>query len=144
MGLKEKEEMPPRNGQSICDLCYKDGESHRNVGSVIFFRTDEADVRLDILPLKLWSKGEENLIGNFIPSEKVPDAPFIEGDVTAPSDERGKRIKVGHIHTDERPSGEAYYWMTLFGIPVGAWRKIILATESGSGKRSMFLKVEME
>jgi hypothetical protein len=133
-----------QNGTTIADLCYKDGDDYRNVGSLIYFRTDEADVRLDIIPIGLWKQGEEWLIGNFMPSEKIPDAPYIDGDITAPSDKRGERIKVGHIHTRDNEIGDAQYYMTLFGIPVGSWRKLIAESDAGKGKRSLFLKVEME
>lgn len=132
------------NGTIIADLCYKDGERFRKIGSLIYFRTHDAEIRLDLIPLRPWVKGEDWFFGNFITSEKVEEPPYIEGDITAPTEERGKRVQVGHIHTQDNEVGDTQYILTLFGVPVGIWRKAIMENEETGSKRSLFMKIEME
>lgn len=140
MGMNEAK----HNGSCIADLCYRDGESYRKIGSLIYFRSHDAEVRLDLIPTKAWSNNEEYFIGNFISSAKVEDAPFVDGDIVATTDVRGEHVKVGHIHTRDNETGEAQYYMTLFGIPITAWRKIIESTITTGKKRALYLKVKLE
>ena len=132
------------NGTIIADLCYKDGEAFRTIGSLIYFRTHEAEIRLDIIPAKAWATEVEWFIGNFIESEKVPEPPFVDGDITAVGEVRGKRVKLGHIHTRDNEVGQTQYFFTLFGVPTVAWSKIIEVNLEGGGKHALYLKVEME
>ena len=140
MGLNTEK----HNGSTICDLCYKDGEGYRNIGSLIYFRTHEAEVKLDLLPCRAWKIGREWFIGNFMPCEKVPEPPYIAGDIMATTDERGNPIKVGHVHTRDNETGETQYYLTLFGIPIGVWRKAIKESDEGGGRRSLFMRIKME
>lgn len=139
MGLNNKK----HNGTVVGDFCYKDGESFRKVGSLIYYRSHDAVVRLDLIPSRMWATGETYLIANFIASEKVSEAPLIEGDVVAKTDERGARIKVGHIHSRDDAVGNAQYYIELFGLPVGGWREAII-NNGESGRASIHLPVIME
>ena len=132
------------NGTTIAQLCYEDKGGYRNIGSLIYFRTHEAEVKLDIIPMRAWATGEEYFIGNFVPSEKVPEPPFIDGDIMATTDERGKPVQVGHMHTRDDAVGNTQYFFTLFGIPVSAWRNAIKQSEEGKGRRALYMKIEME
>lgn len=138
MGMNQKKQ----NGTCIADFCYKDGEHYRKVGSLIYFRSHDADVKLDLIPIGLWKTGEEWLIGNFIPSEKIPEPEFIDGDIMARTDERGVKIKIGHIHTRDDAGGNAQYYMQMFGIPIGQWRDLI--SKQGEGRSSLYLPITME
>jgi hypothetical protein len=145
---EEKKEL---HGTVIARLAYeldgpvsmvgKDGEpytaSHKTIGLLIFYRTGEAQVRLDMIPLSAWIGGDEWFIGNFIPSEKVPEAPFVDGDLVASTDTRGEPVTVGHIHARQNEFGMSQYYMRLYGIPVSGWRRAI---QAGEGK-SLYLRV---
>ena len=132
------------NGTTIADLCYMEGERYRNIGSLIYFRTHAAEIKLDLIPMSAWTAGKDWFIGNFMPSDKVPDAPYVEGDIMATTDERGNPIKVGHVHTRDDEDGNAQYYLTLFGIPIGVWRKAIKESDEGGGRRSLFLGIKLE
>jgi hypothetical protein len=134
------------NGTVIADLCYRDGERFRKIGALIYYRSHDAEVRLDIIPAGLWSSGESWFFGNFKEHEKVPEPPFIEGNIVAATQERGKPVTVGHIHTyeDDHGGDRVQYRMELFGIPVGQWRRAIESDKGDGDKRSLFMRVEME
>lgn len=144
MGLNEQGK-GAGNGSLLCNICYKDGEKLRTVGSIIYYRSHEAEIRLDTIPIGLWKQGYEWLFGIFMKSEKVTDPPFIEGDITATTDTRGDRLKVGHITTkDDAKGDDVTYLVKMFGIPIGAWRKLIADSDAGNGRRSLYLKVEIK
>lgn len=136
------------NGSALCSLCYEDPREvspedfkHRRIGKLIYFRSGDANVRLDIIPSAAWAAGIEYFIGNFTPSEKVPEPPFIDGDLIAQTEDRKDPVFVGHIKTRERDSdGAVQYYMELRAIPIYQWKKLI---ESDKEHKSLYLKVRL-
>jgi len=122
------------HGTKIADLCYEYFEHkekrHRTIGSLFYFRNHSggcpsAQLRLDLIPSVAWKMNPEvYFIGNFVPSEKIPDAPDICGNIYVPSDKRGERTYLGHIGTRETPDGEkTQYYLQLFGVPLREIKK---------------------
>ena len=144
--------MSEQHGSVIASFCYETpGEvspedyRHRRIGKLVYYRSHSPDkdpsaqIRLDLIPAAAWAAGIEYFIGNFEPSEKVPDAPFIDGDITAATEDRGDHVVVGHIHTRERESdGAVQFYMRIFGIPVREWIKI---RDSDKERKSIYLGV---
>ena len=133
-----------RNGTTIASMCYLDDGRYRAIGSLVYFRNHKAELILHIIPMRAWTAGNEYFIGNFRATEKVPESPYIEGDIMATTDERGKPIHIGHVHTRDNAIGETQYFMSLFGIPVGAWRKLITSSDNGDGRKPLYLQIKLE
>jgi hypothetical protein len=128
-------------------MCWEDKENadpeehkHRRIGKLIYYRTHEAQLRLDLIPAKAWASSSGWFIGNFIESEDVPEPPYIDGDLIATTEDRGDYVVAGHIHTRERDDGAVQYYMKLFGIPVREWIKI---RDSNKESKSIYLKVNL-
>jgi hypothetical protein len=140
------------HGTVIARICYpldspqerigKDGEpytiSHEPIGLLIFYRTGEFQFRLDVIPVSAWTKGIEWFIGNFIPSEKVPEAPYVDGDLIAATDKRGEPCTIGYVQGRQDELGRAQYYMKFYGLPVSGLKS---ACSKPDGKKSMYLRV---
>jgi|TARA_R100000479_G_scaffold104925_1_gene52429 hypothetical protein len=113
---------------------------HSTIGLLIYYRTGEAQIRLDSIPISAFRDGVEFFIGNFIESEKVPEPPYIEGDIVSPTDTRGEPVTCGYILSKQDESGRTQYAMRLYSIPVGQWKKAI--SQSDLNKKSLYLKVQ--
>ena len=91
------------NGTYIADLAVEEppySGKYRKVGALLYFRSHEAKVKLTgPIPEGV------NVIGLFRESEKVQEAPYIEGDLFL------KGVKVGHIHSQQDEVGNSMYWM---------------------------------
>lgn len=98
------------NGTFIADIAYEKESYKRKyirVGSILYFRSHDCKVKVLGRP-----PANQNIIGKFKKSEKVPDAPMIEGDLFY------KKHKVGHIHSQQNEYGETLYWLRLtVGLP---------------------------
>src|SRR6056297_1270687 len=99
--------MGEQHGTIIASICYELEEStelsrHKRIGKLIYYRNHAAQVRLDLIPLAAWESGVEWFIGNFVPTEKVPEPPFIDGDLVAATEDRGDPVFCGHIHTRQK------------------------------------------
>ncbi len=115
---------------------------HKAIGKLIYFRSHEAQIRLDLIPFGAWAKDAEWFIGNFLSSEKVPDPPYIDGDLVAATESRGDPVFCGHIHTRQTEDGtQTQYFMTLKGIPVMQWKRVM---QSNKEHKSIYLKVVLE
>ncbi len=135
-------------GTIIADMCYEyfdeaGRKKHRKIGSLLYYRShvgDEptAQFRWDLLPSTAWAKNPDTyFIGNFMPSEKVPEPPYVCGMVYVPSDVRGERVQVGHIGSRQRADGdETQYYMQLFGVPLRELSKAVT-----KGYRARILEV---
>jgi len=144
------------HGTPICSICYENPEDvapgdylHRRIGKIIYYRSDEAQVRLDLIPARAWAAGINLFVGNFVPTEKVPEPPFIDGDIMATTVDRGDNIVVGHIHTvqnhNSKKVGEyadepTQYQVILNGIPVRDWIRI---RDADKELKAIYLKVRM-
>jgi hypothetical protein len=118
------------HGTIIGDVCYEyfdeaGRKKHRKIGSLFYYRNHSggipsAQFRWDMLPASAWEKNADvYFIANFMPSEKVPEAPYICGSIYVPSDERGDRTQIGHVGTRQRPDNDdTQYYMQLFGVPI--------------------------
>ena len=139
--------MSEQRGTQIASFCYEMEEAtevakHKRIGVLIYYRSHEAQVRLDLIPVGAWEMGVEWFIGNFKPTEKVPDPPFIDGDLIAATEKRGDPVFCGHIHTRQKEhSDETQYFFKLIGIPVMQWKRVM---ESDKEHKSIYLKVLME
>lgn len=140
--------MSDNHGSIIGFLCYEkpedvnpDDQRHRRIGAIVYYRSHEAQVRLDLIPCGAWADGVEWFISNFIPSEKVPDAPLIEGDLFATTEVRGDHVFCGHIHTRQKDSGDTQYFCKLLGIPVREWIRI---RDADKEKKSIYLKIRLD
>jgi hypothetical protein len=122
------------HGTKIADICYEyfeDGQKkHRTIGSLFYFRNHSggcpsAQLRLDMIPSVAWQQNPDvYFIGNFIPSEKLPEAPYVCGNIYAPSDKRGDRTYIGHIASRETPDGtKTQFYLQLFGVPLREIKK---------------------
>lgn len=144
------------HGTVIAYLCYEIEDQFKRIGALIYFRSHkddsppEAQVRLDMIPSKAWANGIKYFVGNFIPSEKIPEPVFIDGDLLASTEERGKPVCCGHIHLRQnaasKKNGEyqdhaTQYYMELYGIPVTQWLRV---HDSDREKKSIYLKVRTE
>lgn len=135
------------HGTLIANVCYErkedvnpDDYPHRRIGAIIYYRSHEAQLRLDLIPAGAWADGVEYFIANFIPSEKVPEPPLIEGDLFATTEVRGDHVFCGHIHTRQKDSGETQYYAKINGLPIYQWKKIISADSS----KSLYLKIRLD
>lgn len=142
------------HGSIVARLCFeldapimqrnKDGSEylskHSTIGLLIYYRTGEAQVRLDTIPISAFRDGVEYFIGNFMPSEKVPEPPFIEGNLVSPTDTRGEPVTCGYILSKQDENGRTQYAMRLYSIPVGQWKKAI--SQSDVAKKSLYLKIQ--
>lgn len=103
--------------------------THQTIGLLIYYRTGEAQVRLDGIAVSALSHGTEWFIANFIPSEKVPEPPFVEGNLVASTETRGEPLLCGYITSRQNEHGKAQYAMRLYSLPVSGWRRAIEALE---------------
>lgn len=91
------------NGTFIADIAFEIEEysgRYQRIGGLLYFRSHECKVKLSQnTPV------DRFVIGKFRPSEKVPDAPMLEGDMFL------KKVKVGHIHSEQDAGGGTLYWM---------------------------------
>lgn len=121
-------------GTVVADMCYEyfegNQKKHRKIGSLVYFRNHSggcpsAQLRLDLVPSVAWKSNPECwFIGNFIESEKIPEAPYVCGNIYVPSDVRGDRTQLGYIITDEKDDGSAtQYRFKLFGVPLREIKK---------------------
>ena len=155
--------MSEQRGSVLCSFCYETpGEispedyKHRRIGKLIFYRSHSektepsAQVRLDLIPGAAWAAGIDLFIGNFVPSEKIPEPIFITGDVYATTEDRGDHVVVGHIQTVQNPDSKrigeyedepTQYQLKLIGIPVREWIKI---RDSDKELKSIYLKVRLD
>lgn len=138
--------MSEQHGTVIGSLCYELEEptelaKHKRVGKIVYYRSHECQIRLDLIPVSAWVAGVEWFVANFVPTEKVPEPPYIDGDLVAATEDRGDPVFCGHIHTRQKDhSDETQYFLQLSGIPVKQWKRII---ESDKEHKSIYLKVEM-
>jgi hypothetical protein len=139
--------MGETHGTPIASIAYEleqptEVACHKRIGKLIYYRNHAAQVRLDLIPLAAWESGVEWFIGNFVPTEKVPEPPFIDGDLVAATEDRGDPVFCGHIHTRQKEhSDETQYFLKLVGLPVMQWKRIM---ESDKEHRSIYLKVQLE
>jgi hypothetical protein len=124
-------------GTIIADMCYEyfdeaGRKKHRKIGSLFYYRSHVGDMpsaqfRWDMLPSEAWKKDPAvYFIGNFMPSEKVPEPPYVCGMIYVPSDVRGERTQIGHIGSRQKPnSDETQYYMQLFGVPLRELSKAV-------------------
>lgn len=155
--------MSERHGSAIASFCYEtpgeispEDHKHRRIGKLIFYRSHSPDkdptaqIRLDLIPGAAWAAGIDLFIANFVPCEKVPEPPFIDGDVFATTEDRGDPVFVGHIHTlqneNSKKMGEyeedpTTYHLKLIGIPVREWIKV---RDSNKENKSIYLKVRTD
>jgi DNA repair exonuclease SbcCD nuclease subunit len=134
------------HGSVIAYLCYEkkvksdEDTKYFRVGSLLYYRSHKdhvsptVQVRIDFIPDEALQFEFEFFIGNFIPSEKVPEPPFIDGDLFATTEERGMPVICGHIHTRQNASSKklgnyedepTQYYFKLRGLPVYQWKKIL-------------------
>lgn len=150
------------HGSEICSLCYEQPGDvapgdyrHRRIGKLFYFRSHSEDrepsaqLRLDLIPAKAWADGIDLFVGNFVPSEKVPEPVYVEGDLMAATEDRGDHVNVGYVQTvqnpDSRKAGEyedqpTQYHVKLKGLPVAAWKRLLLSDKE---TKSLYLKVKM-
>jgi len=124
-------------GTIIADICHEyfdeaGTKRHRKIGALFYYRNHDggipsAQFRWDLLPAKLWqSNPDAYFIGNFMQSEKVPDPPYVCGQIYAPSDIRGERTIIGHIGTRQRQTNDdTQYYLQLFGVPLRELTKAV-------------------
>ena len=146
--------MSDKHGSSIGSFCYESQEEnpdwkHKRIGKLIYYRSEEAQVRLDLIPSAAWAAGIDLFIANFVPCEKVPEPPYICGDVFAVTEDRGDPVCVGHVQTlqnhESKKVGEyedeaTTYHLKLIGIPVREWIKV---RDSNKEMKSIYLKVRL-
>lgn len=128
------------HGTEIARICYEKilpsgDKKYVPIGRLIYFRAHKegaapsCQFRWDVVPSSAWMKNPETwFIGNFIPSEKVPEAPSLDGDIYVTSDVLNDHVVIGHIKSRERdgeenPDYAVQYYMQLYGLPVGAYKK---------------------
>lgn len=131
-------------------------EVYHRIGCLIYYRSHKDDappsaqIRLDLIPASAWAEGNFKLIGRFMPTEKVPEPPYIDGDLFAATEQRGLPVICGHIHTDQnensKKAGEyesdaTIYFGTLSGLPVYQWLRI---HDSQKELKSIYLNVRMD
>ena len=152
MNTEQQTDQKDLHGTVIARLCYpldseqtrigKDGEpytvTHEPIGLLIFYRTGEFQVRLDMIPVSAWKREIEWFIGNFIPSEKVPEPPFVEGDLIAATDSRGDQVVIGYLQCRQDEIGRTQYYMKFYGLPVSGLKS---ACSKPDGKKSMYMRV---
>lgn len=120
------------HGSVIGSVCYEkilpSGEKeHVRIGKLIYFRAHKeggvpsCQFRFDMVPGVAWKKDPDTFfIANFIPSEKVPDAPYLCGKIYVTTNERGDHVEIGHINTRQREhNGDTQYYLQLAGVPIG-------------------------
>ena len=146
--------MSEQHGTVIASVCYEQpgdiapGDyKHRRIGKLIYYRSHDCQLRLDLIPAKAWSEGIDLFIGNFQPSEKVPEPPFVDGDLMAVTEDRGDPVRVGHIWTVQNPDSRkigdyaadaTQYQLKLIGLPVREWARVRF-----TDKKSIYLKVRL-
>ena len=111
------------NGTFIADIAYETEpytkEYHR-IGAILYFRSHECKVKLIDFP-----PTDRFIIGKFKESDKVPEAPYLEGDVFF------KDEQVGHLHSEQNEVGDTMYWLKFDAL-----------VEPDQG--AIWLKVKME
>lgn len=131
-------------------------EAYHRIGALVWYRSHKEDappsaqVRLDLIPASAWAEGNFKFIGKFRPVEgKVPEPPYIDGDLFAATEQRGLPVICGHIHTDqnenskkvgEYESDATIFFGTLSGLPVYQWLRI---HDSQKELKSIYLNVRM-
>ncbi len=136
-----------KSGTIIASVCYEMEEPtelarHKRIGKIIYFRNHAAQVRLDAIPIKAWVSGVEYFVANFAPTEKVPDPPYIDGDLVAATEDRGDPVFCGHIHTRQKDhSDETQYYLTLVSLPVMQWKRVMASDRE---HKSIYLRVVLE
>lgn len=121
------------HGTVIASICFEkimaSGEKkHIPIGKLIYFRAHKensepsAQFRWDLCPATAWTSNPDTwFIGNFESSEKIPDAPYLDGDIFVTSDVLKDHVVIGHIKTRQRDhNDDTQYYMQLHGIPMGA------------------------
>lgn len=134
------------HGSVIAYLCYEkkvksdEDTKYFRVGSLLYYRSHKdhvsptVQIRMALIPDEALLREFEYFIGNFIPSEKVPEPPYIDGDLFATTEERGMPVICGHIHTRQNLNSKklgvyedepTQYYLKLRGIPVYQWGKLM-------------------
>jgi len=143
-------------GTVIANVGYEVPQSseYRKIGALYYYRnhkggTPDAQLRLDVMPSVAWENNPECwFVGNFIPTEKIPDAPYICGRLFVPSDKRGDRTYIGQVISDESEDGsKQQYRMKLFGIPLREISKGIkarLKEDSSTKHNSVYIGIELD
>jgi YHS domain-containing protein len=110
------------NGTFIADIAHEIVEysgKYERIGAILYFRSHDCKIKFTKSPPL-----EKNIIGKFKTSEKVPEAPMIEGDLFVNGG------KIGHIHSEQNGVGETLYWMRIeVAIPIQGvtlWAKVKL------------------
>lgn len=100
------------------------------IGKLIYFRNHKGGVpsaqfRWDVVPAVAWKRDPDvYFIANFIPSEKIPEPPYLCGKMFVTTNTRGEHVEIGHINTRQRDTNEeTQYYMQLKGLPVGVMRQ---------------------
>jgi len=91
------------NGTFIADIARETEEysgKYERIGAILYFRSHDCKIKITKTP-----PIEKNIIGKFRSSEKVAEAPLIEGDMLLNGE------KVGHIHSEQNEIGNTLYWM---------------------------------
>ena len=122
-----------RKGTIVGNLAYKDIDgTYIRCGAVIYYRdhngfSPSARVRLDMVPIGALARNPNDwLVATFNPSDKIPEAPYIHGELFVPSDIRGDRTYAGKIITEEKEDGSStHYRVTLDGVPLREYAKMI-------------------
>lgn len=110
------------NGTFIADVCHEIDGEYEKVGAILYFRSHHCKVKF----IKSPPVGK-NIIGKFIESDKLPDAPMVEGDLML------NGATIGHIHSQQNEKGDTLYWMRVSihipaqGVPL--WIKVKLEDE---------------
>jgi hypothetical protein len=96
------------NGTFVADIAYEVEpyrKKYHRIGAILYFRSHECKIKLIDFP-----PTDRYIIGKFKPSEKVPEAPYLEGDVFIKDAAEVDR-KVGHIHSEQNEVGDTMYWL---------------------------------
>jgi hypothetical protein len=97
-----------KNGTYIADLAVEEpaySGNYRKVGALLYFRSHEAKVK--VCRFGNGFIGGDNIIGLFRKSDKVDEAPYIEGDLFL------NKEKIGHIHSQQNEVGDSMYWLRV-------------------------------
>lgn len=128
-----------RNGTCIGQFSYKRRYQSHQVGSLFYFRSNDAKVRLSTFPV--WAIAKEVWMhAEFLPALKVEEAPLIDGDLIGADGN-----VVGHMTCDQsKGDGEdTTYSMVLWAMDIKSLIKAHLKAEEDPDKAAVWLKVRM-
>jgi hypothetical protein len=128
------------NGSPLAKIAYLRDKKWTTVGRLIYFRSHEVRIKLNVLPL--WAMmNKQWMLGTFVEQFKVAEPPYLDGDVIVKTED-GDQV-IGKLITYQNETGTVtHYMVQLSALPAA---KVVQAMkEAEVDKKSIWLDIRLE